>query len=71
MNKVINSVPGVIDCSIGSINGGYRSNSLAQWKEYKVTVEVEEGITLVFHLNCHAAGSMGDPFDAYDMTLTY
>ena len=41
----------------------------SEWKEYKVELETQEGIKLEGTLSCHAAGSVSDPFDKYDMSL--
>ena len=59
-----------IDADIYPIDGGYRQNSAgdAFWKEYQVQLQYE-GVVINGILNCHAAGSVDDPFDRYDMTL--
>ena len=50
-------------------NGGYRRNSEGtQWKEYKMEIVCGK-YEFEAVLNCHAAGSVEDPFDRYDMTL--
>lgn len=59
-------------------NGGYRKSNdgMSQWKQYKV--EIYKNPTdskehtepfMIGTLNCHAAGSIKDPFDAYDMSF--
>ena len=59
-------------------NGGYRKSNdgMSQWKQYKV--EIYKNPTdskehpepfMIGTLNCHAAGSVKDPFDAYDMSF--
>lgn len=59
-------------------NGGYRKSNdgISQWKQYKV--EIYKNPTdskehpepfMIGTLNCHAAGSIKDPFDAYDMSF--
>ena len=59
-------------------NGGYRKSNdgMSQWKQYKV--EIYKNSTdskehpepfMIGTLNCHAAGSVKDPFDAYDMSF--
>jgi hypothetical protein len=61
-------------------DGGYRNSlggntlytgkhDVSYWKEYLLTITSEDGVTLEGHLNCHAAGSVEDPFDRYDMSL--
>lgn len=61
------------DCAIGAIDGGYRKSKdgMAQWKEYRIDIFIKghEEPFMQGHLNCHAAGSMEDPFDTYDMTV--
>lgn len=80
----IKSLPFVNDIDVRVEDGGYRRNTGngisnfavgdgAKWKEYLITIFVtsEEGeeITINGHINCHAAGSVEDPFDRYDMTI--
>ena len=60
------------EVSIAPDNGGYRKSKdgLSQWKQYKVEIFVK-GINepiLMGTLNCHAAGTVEDPFDLYDMS---
>jgi len=52
--------------------GGYRKSKdgMSQWKQYKVEIYVKDA-ELPFMggtLNCHAAGTVDDPFDTYDMS---
>lgn len=69
------------EVSIAPDNGGYRKSDdgMSQWKQYKVEIykvnknyktgeEYPEPFMLGT-LNCHAAGSVEDPFDAYDMSF--
>lgn len=50
-------------------NGGYRRNSSGtMWKEYLMDIQCGS-YTFTAILNCHAAGSVEDPFDRYDMTF--
>lgn len=54
------------------VEGGYRTSKdgLAQWKEYEVEINSADGVKEIYgKLNCHAAGSVNDPFDRYDMSL--
>ena len=63
---------------ISADNGGYRKSDdgMSQWKQYKVEIyknpldsnEKPEPF-MIGTLNCHAAGSVKDPFDAYDMSF--
>ena len=69
------------EASITADNGGCRKSSdgMSQWKQYKVelykvnkdfnTDEEYPKPFMIGTLNCHAAGSIKDPFDAYDMTF--
>lgn len=59
-----------IETNIYPIDGGYRQNKTgdAFWKEYQVEIQYG-GVIIQGILNCHAAGSIEDPFDRYDMTL--
>lgn len=58
------------DVNIYPENGGYHQSKdgMSFWKEYKVEIEYN-GVIVNGVLNCHAAGSVQDPFDRYDMTL--
>ena len=64
--------------TIAPDNGGYRQSDdgMPPWKQYKV--EIYKNPTdsnenpepfMIGTLNCHAAGSVKDPFDAYDMSF--
>lgn len=71
IRKALSSVQEIIDVSVFPIDGGYKTSKdgTSQWKEYKVELETQEGIKLEGTLSCHAAGSVADPFDKYDMSL--
>ena len=51
---------------------GYRKSKdgMSQWKQYKVEIVVKgaEQPFMGGTLNCHAAGTVDDPFDTYDMS---
>ena len=60
------------EVSIAPDEGGYRKSKdgMSQWKQYKVEIYVK-GAEIPFMggtLNCHAAGTVEDPFDMYDMS---
>jgi hypothetical protein len=60
------------EVSIAPDNGGYRTSKdgYSKWKQYKVEIYVK-GAELPFMggtLNCHAAGTVEDPFETYDMS---
>lgn len=68
------------DVEVTVRNGGYRNSlggdtlhagghDVSYWKEYLLTVTSPEGVSVDGTLNCHAAGSVDDPFDRYDMSL--
>lgn len=73
IKSVIEENGGGYELSITVYNGGYRTSKdgMSQWKEYWVDIYSEKSPKPVIcgTLNCHAAGSVKDPFDAYDMSL--
>lgn len=59
-------------CEITAKNGGYRKNNDGtQWKEYEVSIYLnkKEEPFMTGILNCHAAGTIEDPFSMYDMSF--
>lgn len=60
------------EVSIAPDEGGYRKSKdgMSQWKQYKVEIYVKgaEHPFMGGTLNCHAAGTIQDPFDTYDMS---
>ena len=57
------------DCEVSVKDGGYRENDGAKWKEYLLLIRTPDGFEIHGTLNCHAAGTVEDPFDRYDMSL--
>ena len=69
------------EASINADNGGYRKSSdgMSQWKQYKVEIyKVKKELSedeeypepfMIGTLNCYAAGTVKDPFDAYDISF--
>ena len=69
------------EVSIAPDDGGYRKSNdgMSQWKQYKVelykvhkdfnTDEEYPEPFMIGTLNCHAAGTIKDPFAAYDMSF--
>lgn len=69
------------EVSIAPDNGGYRTaqDGMSQWKQYKVELfkvhknfrgdEDYPNAFMVGTLNCHAAGTIEDPFSMYDMSF--
>jgi hypothetical protein len=70
--KNIKNAPHEYEVSIAPDDGGYRKSKdgMSQWKQYKVEIYVKgaEDPFMVGTLNCHAAGTVEDPFDMYDMS---
>jgi len=70
--KTIKSSEHEYEVSIAPDEGGYRKSKdgMSQWKQYKVEIYVKgaEDPFMVGTLNCHAAGTVQDPFDMYDMS---
>ena len=52
-------------------NGGYHTSSdgMSQWKSYIIKISYDNNVVLAGTLNCHAAGTINDPFKSYDMSL--
>lgn len=71
--KTIKNPEHEYDISVAPDDGGYRKSKdgMSQWKQYKVEIFVKgsENPFMVGTLNCHAAGTVEDPFDTYDMSL--
>ena len=70
--KTIKNSEHEYEVSIAPDEGGYRKSKdgMSQWKQYKVEIYVKgaEDPFMVGTLNCHAAGTVLDPFDMYDMS---
>lgn len=70
--KTIKNPEHEYEVSIAPDDGGYRKSKdgMSQWKQYKVEIFVKKSDTpfLTGTLNCHAAGTVEDPFDSYDMS---
>ena len=70
--KTIKNPEREYEVSIASDEGGYRKSKdgMSQWKQYKVEIYVKgaEQPFMDGTLNCHAAGTVDDPFDTYDMS---
>jgi hypothetical protein len=58
---------------IYAVNGGYRTSKdgTSKWKEYEVVIynKKNKEQILIGTLNCHAAGTVEDPFKTYDMSF--
>ena len=70
--KTIKNPEHEYEVSIAPDEGGYRTSKdgMSQWKQYKVEIFVKgaEQPFMGGTLNCHAAGTVDDPFDTYDMS---
>ena len=70
--KTIKNPEHEYEVSIAPDEGGYRASKdgMSQWKQYKVEIFVKgaEQPFMGGTLNCHAAGTVDDPFDTYDMS---
>ena len=70
--KTIKNPEHEYEVSIAPDAGGYRTSKdgLSKWKQYKVEIYVKgsERPFMGGMLNCHAAGTVDDPFDTYDMS---
>jgi len=70
--KTIKNAEHEYEVSIAPDNGGYRrsSDGMSQWKEYRVEIYVKDNDLpfMIGTLNCHAAGTVDDPFSMYDMS---
>ena len=53
-------------------NGGYwkRAGEFPNYKEYKFTITLNNGIVINGSLKCHSAGTLENPFGSYDITIT-
>lgn len=52
-------------------NGGYRkgTDGQTQFKEYNFNVQLNNGMTIEGILTCYQAGTVQDPWSAYDMAI--
>lgn len=71
MRVVLANLSESLDLRVSVEDGGYRENNGAHWKEYLLSIVDETtGKKMVAgHLNAHAAGTIADPFDRYDMSV--
>lgn len=71
-NVIENTIANDGEINIWVEGGGYQKGlgEFPNYKEYKFKIELYEGGEINGSLKCHAAGSMNDPFDRYDITIT-
>lgn len=70
IRAVLNAYRPDLSLDVRVENGGYRENGGGKWKEYLLSIQDEEGKEVIGgNLNAHAAGTVEDPFKAYDMTV--
>ena len=53
-------------------NGGYwkRISEFPNYKEFKIRINLNNGVEINGSLKCHSAGTLEDPFSSYDITVT-
>ena len=74
LQKVFKVIQGLgVDINWWVENGGYQKNDLSQSKVYKLEIQYMNAqgniISIKGNLTAHAAGSIGDVWDRYDMSL--
>ena len=73
LSKLLTKTAHEYECSIYAENGGYRTSKdgMSKWKQYTVDIFVHgaEEPFMTGTLNCHAAGTIEDPFETYDMSF--
>lgn len=60
-----------LELTVSVPDGGYRTSrdGMAHYKVYNLDIEREGETIISGSLTAHAAGSVADPFDRYDMTV--
>ena len=61
-----------VEFTFGATDGGYTSHGedgMPRRKTYDIQATTPNGKTIIGQLHCDAAGTVENPFDAYDMTL--
>jgi hypothetical protein len=60
------------ELSVRVENGGYvkDKDGIPMYKEYLFNIVLNDNSEINGSLKCHAAGSVEDPFDRYDITIT-
>lgn len=69
IRKTLSSISDDLKLYVSVPDGGYQSRNGSQWKEYALSIEDAEKEIICGSLTAHAAGSVADPFDRYDMTV--
>ena len=73
IDYIINQNGGGYYSVISVHNGGYctSKDGMSKWKEYWIDIYSNDSDHPVIQgtLNCHAAGTVEDPFKSYDMSL--
>lgn len=73
LSKLLTKTAHEYEFSIYAENGGYRTSKdgEAKWKQYTVDIFIHgaEEPFMTGTLNCHAAGTIEDPFKTYDMSF--
>ena len=71
IRTVLSAISDDLQLSVSVVDGGYRTSrdGMSQWKEYCLSIENEGQEFIAGTLNAHAAGSVADPFDRYDLSV--
>lgn len=71
-NRIENVIKDYGELDIWVENGGYWKSygEFPNYKEYKFAIQLNDGPIINGSLKCHAAGTMEDTFDKYDITVT-
>ena len=73
IKDIISKTGGDYELVVNVPDGGYRKSKdgISEWKEYKLEIMNSNDAkpVIVGTLNAHAAGTLNDPFSAYDMSL--
>lgn len=71
IRKVLSLISEDLELAVSVHDGGYRTSSdgMSRCKEYCLSIENEGKEIIAGTLTAHAAGSIADPFDRYDMTV--
>ncbi len=71
IRQVLTLISDDLELIISVPNGGYRTShdGMSHCKEYSLSIENNGKSIIGGTLTAHAAGSVTDPFDRYDMTV--
>lgn len=71
ITDIIADLPFVIDLNRYVENGGYHKDDDGnlRYKQYELEITCDNDVVIKGDLKCHAAGTISDPFDRYDITV--